>query len=178
MKPLVDVTLEWAKNFKAPRTMTWVGVSMSFGRKGGTTAKLFTKVLPLSMLKYIIAGKYSNVDSNANCLYDIDDIPKNFNSFLNNLKPISKKVLTEISKEFYIKFRHIYTPTNVVNMRMATLVRLVPKSIPDEPILFETQDDLLKYTYWDTSDPSKRTSHFNIVDDLKKHNILVETKKY
>jgi hypothetical protein len=172
IKPLSDATLEFVKKFKG-RGDPFVGVSISFGKRSGQTAKKFTDLFPVGLIKRVVAGGSPDAEVNANSLYATTDIPNNIGALIERLEPISDSVIRKLSKNFNIIFRPVYTGSNRSNMSKPAWVQVVGKTKFNKPIMFEKQDDLLKNAHWTVTALDKDISHNKIVANLRKFNILV-----
>jgi len=177
IQPIIDAGLDFMKKYKAPQKHPLVGVSVSFGKGKGQNSVPFTKLMPLTMIKFIVAGNNPNLEVNANSLYAGNDEPNNIKSALKNIKPITNKTIKELSSDFNVLFRTVYTSTNKSNMGTKSWVKLVANSPLPEKMEFDTQEELLKYTHWEPTGLYEDVSHNQIANDLEKHNIFVKRRK-
>jgi hypothetical protein len=172
VKPLSDAALDFVKKFKG-RGDPFVGVSISFGKRSGQTAKKFTDLFAVGLIKRVVAGGSPDAEVNANSLYASTDVANNIGALINSLEPISDKVIKQLSKNFNIIFRPVYTGSNRTNMSKPAWVQVVGKTRFDKPIKFETQEELLKHAHWTVTALDQDISHNVVVKNLAKFNILV-----
>jgi len=172
VKPLSDATMEFVKKFKG-RGDPFVGVSISFGKRSGQTAKKFTDLFPVGLIKRVVAGGSPDAEVNANSLYATSDVPSTIGALINSLEPISDSVIKKLSKNFNIIFRPVYTGSNRSNMSKPTWVQAVPKEKLSQPTEIKTQEELMRVAQWTATPLDSDISHNKVKALLKKYNIIV-----
>jgi hypothetical protein len=176
IQPLISATLNFATTYRPKMMQTYVGISISFGKRSGQTGKKFTDIFDASLIKYIIAGNNPLGKKNANCLYTTSTVPSNIEKVIENLQPVSDSVVKKLSQNFYVVFRPVFTPTNRTNMSKQTWVKLQAIKPLSNPTLFERQEDLLKVTEWVPTREDEIITHNGVVNELKKNNIYLHVK--
>jgi len=170
---IADATLAFALKYTPKMEGTFVGVSVSFGKRSGQTGKKFSELFDISLIKNVVAGNNPNGARNANCLYTTTTVPKDINKLLANIKPVSDSVVKELSQNFFLIFRPVFTATNKTNMSKQAWAKLRPIKKLKKPTLFKTQKELLRVTEWVATGRDETITHNTVVSELKKNNIYV-----
>ena len=173
---LVLSCTNWANTWKHnPAASIFVGVSICFGKRTGNTACEFTDVFNYDDIIKIVAGVGSG-EHIANCLYVSSRVPSNFNQLLDNLSPLDKQTILELSSNFKIAFRPINPMTEGTNRGKCIYTQFKPHLKLNSPTTVTSLNNLNTLgTYVAVNVDS--LNHNRLLNDLEQNwNLIIPRK--
>jgi hypothetical protein len=123
---LVTDCTNWSNEWKtSPSASLFVGVSICFGKRKGSTGRDFTDVFTPEDIVKIVAG-YGSGNHIANCLFVSSDVPRSIDDLFSKLKPIDEETITRLSNNFKIAYRPINPMTEGTNRGKAIYTQFKP----------------------------------------------------
>ena len=171
---LTKVCTEWANEWiDDPHASFFVGVSISFGRRGGKTWRKFTDIFKDDDINIIVKGAN---DISANCLLAGNYIPNDLEDLIDRLEPLTEYVIKRISDNFKIIFRPINPMTEGSNRSKCIYTQFVPFKKQTELTTISSIKELKEYgTFCEVECNS--INHNTLIKKLKdEFNIQINVK--
>ncbi|MEG2869744.1 MAG: hypothetical protein RR894_18590 [Terrisporobacter sp.] len=164
----------WILNEKSS---PFIGVSISFGRRSGQTGQHFLDYFSVNDILTIVKGfEDDSLNKVANCLYIDDKVPKDLNTFISNLRPITLDSIKDAVDEFKLIYRPVNPLTSYSDRGKNVYTQFIPYSKSDNLITVTSKEELCKLGKFYTVKPTS-LNHNHIIKSLKKDfNILIPVK--
>jgi hypothetical protein len=176
-RKLVTACSEWANWWKLqPKASFFVGVSVNFGRRSGNTFRRFTDVFAYDDIVKVVAG-FGQGDHVANCLYQSAKVPNNINDLFENLKPINKETIQDLSSNFQVVFRPINPMTEESNRGKCIYTQFRPyRKLQEATIVTDFSDLKQLGDYVEVE--ANSLNHNRLLNKLESdYNIFIPRKK-
>lgn len=167
---------EWANSWiDSDNASLFVGVSISFGKRTGDTAREFTDIFTANDIVKIVAGVGGGIET-ANCLYSSSMLPNSIDDLFQTLKPIDTNTVVQLSKNFKIIYRPINPLTERSNRGKCTYTQFKPCKSYQPRKTVETLNDLKKLgKFYEVTDNG--LNHNRVLQSLEdEYNIFIPRK--
>lgn len=167
---------EWANSWiDSDNASLFVGVSISFGKRTGGTAREFTDIFTADDIVKIVAGVGNGIET-ANCLYSSSMLPNSIDDLFQILKPIDTNTIMQLSKNFKIIYRPINPLTEGSNRGKCTYTQFKPCQSYQPRKTVKTLNDLKKLgKFYEVTDNS--LNHNRVLESLEdEYNIFIPRK--
>jgi len=142
---LVEDCTNWANEWLYnPNASLFIGVSVSFGKRVGNTARELGEILNVEDVMSIIKGNFSDSKLNANATYISDVIPSDFYQLFKYLNPITPETIINsgILEDMKIIYRPINPMTEGTNRGKCIYTRYIPNHTFLQPITISNIKEL------------------------------------
>lgn len=173
---LVSDCTDWANTWKhLPAASMFVGVSICFGKRSGSTAREFTEVFTYKDIVKIVAGVGTS-DYAANSLYVSSVVPRNINELFNNLQPINEQTILVLSSNFKIAYRPINPMTEGTNRGKCIYTQFRPyQRLPQMTTITELSE-LMRHGEF-VQVEANSLNHNRLLNELEQnYNIIIPRK--
>lgn len=175
----ISAATNWANDWllETPNNAPFVGVSVSFGERAGSTAEDFMNIYSTEDMITVAAG-FGDGDNVANCLYSSNNAPYNIYELLNNLMPITTESILGLTGQFKVIYRPINPMTEKSNRGKQSYTIFVPYEKMPEKTIITSASELRKIGKFVEIKPLGRIrNHNHILDFLdREYNIIIPKK--
>lgn len=167
---------QWLYNSNAS---LFIGVSVSFGKRVGNTARGLGEILTVEDVMSIIKGNFSKSELNANSTYISDEIPNNFKELFTYLNPITPETIIDsgILEDMKIIYRPINPMTEKSNRGKCIYTRYVPNHVFSEPITIDNIKELQENGRFHYVCDNSLNHNRQIKELEAKYNIVIPVKE-
>lgn len=166
---------EWVYN---PKASLFIGVSVNFGYRTGSTFLPFSDIFDgTGELTKIVAG-VGRGDNVANCLYFSDLIPNDFNTVLDQLRPINQQVIEEGGNKIKVICRPVNPITEESNRAKNTYTMFRPEKPLGSHTVISSLPELMKLGKFVELEKANSMNHNRVLDLLEReYNIIIPRKR-
>ena len=124
---IIQAATRWANNWvRGGSSSFFVGVSINFGKRSGGTFMDFTDVLTMDDCRAVIQGKNPALDTSANTLLIVEQLPRTIDDVVFGLRVIDDQLVRESLSDIKIVFRPVNPGTEGTNRGKQTFTKFVP----------------------------------------------------
>lgn len=142
---IVEDCTNWANSWITDANASFfIGVSVSFGKRQGTTGRPLGNILNVQDVISIIQGNFSNPKLNANATYISDALPNNLLELFRYLEPITPEVIINsgILQDMKIIYRPVNPITSGTDRGKCIYTKFESNQVFNEPTVISTLSEL------------------------------------